>query len=35
LLGQPVAAAYELDGDFRIYRRHKRQKIPLLMPPNV
>ena len=21
-----------LDGDFRIYRRHKRQKIPVLMP---
>jgi len=24
-----------LDSDFRIYRRHKRQKIPLLMPPDV
>jgi predicted nucleic acid-binding protein len=23
-----------LDGDFRIYRRHKRQRIPLLMPPH-
>ena len=22
-----------LDRDFRVYRRHKRQKIPLLMPP--
>jgi predicted nucleic acid-binding protein len=22
-----------LDGDFRIYRRHRRQKIPLLIPP--
>jgi uncharacterized protein len=24
-----------LDGDFRIYRRHKRQAIPLLIPPDV
>ncbi len=24
-----------LDGDFRIYRRHKRQTIPLLLPPRV
>ena len=24
-----------LDGDFRIYRRHRRQKIPLLMPTKV
>ncbi len=24
-----------LDSDFRIYRRHKRQKIPLLMPTEV
>jgi predicted nucleic acid-binding protein len=23
---------FTLDSDFRIYRRHKRQKIPLLMP---
>jgi predicted nucleic acid-binding protein len=22
-----------LDGDFRIYRRHRRKSIPLLMPP--
>jgi predicted nucleic acid-binding protein len=22
-----------LDGDFRIYRRHRRQRIPLLLPP--
>ena len=26
---------FTLDSDFRIYRRHKRQKIPLLMPPDV
>jgi predicted nucleic acid-binding protein len=25
---------FTLDGDFRIYRRHKRQRIPLLMPPD-
>jgi predicted nucleic acid-binding protein len=24
-----------LDSDFRIYRRHKRQRIPLLLPPNL
>jgi uncharacterized protein len=24
---------FTLDGDFRIYRRQTRQKIPLLMPP--
>ena len=24
-----------LDSDFRIYRRHKRQKIPALLPANV
>jgi len=24
-----------LGSDFRIYRRHKRQRIPLLMPPDV
>ncbi len=24
-----------LDSDFRIYRRHKRQPIPLLIPPDV
>jgi uncharacterized protein len=22
-----------LDSDFHIYRRHRRQKIPLLIPP--
>ena len=26
-------ALLTLDSDFRIYRRHKRQKIPLLIPP--
>ena len=26
---------FTLDGDFRVYRRNKRQKIPVLMPPNV
>jgi hypothetical protein len=26
---------FTLDSDFRIYRRHKRQRIPLLMPPDV
>jgi predicted nucleic acid-binding protein len=25
--------AFTLDSDFRIYRRHGRQKVPLLMPP--
>jgi predicted nucleic acid-binding protein len=24
---------FTLDGDFRIYRRFKRQRIPLLIPP--
>ncbi len=24
-----------LDSDFRIYRRHKRQRIPLLMPSDI
>ena len=24
---------FTLDSDFCIYRRHKRQRIPLLMPP--
>jgi predicted nucleic acid-binding protein len=26
-------AVLTLDSDFRIYRRHRRQKIPLLIPP--
>lgn len=25
---------FTLDSDFRIYRRHKRQKIPVLIPPD-
>jgi hypothetical protein len=24
-----------LDSDFRIYRRHRRKSIPLLMPPSA
>jgi predicted nucleic acid-binding protein len=28
-------AIFTLDSDFRIYRRHKRQRIPLLMPPDA
>ena len=24
-----------LDGDFRVYRRHRRQKIPLVIPPGA
>ena len=24
---------FTLDGDFRIYRRHRRQQIPLVIPP--
>ncbi len=27
------SVVFTLDGDFRIYRRHRRQKIPLLIPP--
>jgi hypothetical protein len=23
-----------LDGDFHVYRRHRRQRIPLLIPAN-
>jgi hypothetical protein len=26
---------FTLDSDFRIYRRHGRQKIPLLMPAEL
>jgi predicted nucleic acid-binding protein len=26
---------FTLDSDFRIYRRHKRQRIPLLMPEDI
>jgi len=28
-----AAAVLTLDGDFRIYRRHRRQTIPTIMPP--
>ena len=28
-------AVFTIDGDFRVYRRHGRQKIPLLIPPQV
>jgi predicted nucleic acid-binding protein len=31
----PNSVVLTLDSDFRIYRRHKRQKIPLLIPPEV
>jgi hypothetical protein len=31
LVAQSVV--FTLDRDFRIYRRHKRQQIPLLIPP--
>ena len=29
------SVVFTLDGDFRIYRHHKAQKIPLLIPPDV
>ena len=32
LLGESLL--FTLDSDFRIYRRHGRQKIPLLIPPD-
>lgn len=28
-------AVLTLDADFRVYRRHKRKKIPLLIPAEV
>ncbi len=31
----PECVVFTLDNDFRIYRRHKRQRISLLIPPNV
>jgi hypothetical protein len=31
----PKSVVLTLDSDFRIYRRHRRQKIPLLMPAEV
>jgi predicted nucleic acid-binding protein len=27
------SGVFTLDADFRIYRRHRRQRIPLLLPP--
>jgi hypothetical protein len=29
----PNAVVFTLDSDFRIYCRHRRQRIPLLIPP--
>jgi len=29
------SVVFTLDSDFRIYRRNRRQKIPLLIPPDV
>ena len=29
----PDCLVFTLDSDFRIYRRHKREKIPFLIPP--
>ncbi len=31
----PECVVFTLDSDFRTYRRHRRQKISLLIPPNV
>ena len=31
----PDRIVFTLDEDFRIYRRHRRQMIPLLMPPEA
>jgi len=31
----PDSVVLTLDSDFRIYRRNRRQKIPLLIPPDV
>jgi uncharacterized protein len=31
----PNCVVLTMDSDFRIYCRHKRQKIPLLIPPDV
>lgn len=31
----PNAVVFTLDGDFHVYRRNKRQRIPLLMPPDL
>jgi uncharacterized protein len=29
----PNPVVFTLDSDFRIYRRHRRQRLPLLIPP--
>lgn len=31
----PTRAILTVDGDFRIYRRHQREVIPVLMPPGL
>lgn len=31
----PQSVVLTFDGDFRVYRRNKRQRIPLLTPPDV
>lgn len=31
----PELPVLTVDGDFRIYRRHKRNRIPVIMPPGV
>ena len=31
----PESIVLTLDSDFRVYRRHRRQRIPLLMPPKI
>ena len=31
----PKSRVLTLDGDFRIYRKHRRQMIPTVMPPRV
>lgn len=31
----PDCVVLTLDGDFRVYRRHGRKNIPVLMPPDV
>ncbi len=32
---RPDSVVLTLDADFHIYRRHKRQRIPVLVPPEV
>jgi predicted nucleic acid-binding protein len=29
------STVFTIDADFRLYRRHRRQQIPLLIPPDV